>query len=315
MTHAVAKPARRPLDGVLLLDKPPGITSQLAVLRAKRLFAAAKAGHTGTLDPMASGLLPVCFGEATKFSHLLLDADKEYLAVIKLGVTTSTGDMEGDITATAPVRVERPAVEKALAELVGEILQTPPMYSAIKLAGKPLYRYARAGIEVERAARLVRVYRMGLEDLAGDEVSVSLKCSKGTYVRVLAEDVGRALGCGACLKSLRRTAVGVFRLEMAHGLDALHDMTPDMRDRCLHPVDSLVAGLPRVDLDAGQAKRIRTGLVVDSPKPLPEGLVRVYGPAQDYLGVATAKNGQTLVARRLMATSRPQARATPETMI
>ena len=296
-------PTRRAVDGVLLLDKPTGITSQMAVLKAKRLFSAAKAGHTGTLDPLASGLLPVCFGEATKFSHLLIDADKEYVAGIKLGVTTATGDMEGAVTSNVSVAVERETIEKVLLNFLGESLQIPPMYSALKHAGKPLYRYARAGIEVERAARPVRIHRIALEACAGDEFTLSLRCSKGTYVRVLAEDIGRALGCGACLKSLRRTAVGDVRVESASTLAGLEALPQEKRDLALRPVDTLVAGLPRVDLDASQARKIRTGLAVESSASLPLGLVRVYGPAEDYLGVAEAATGGRLTPRRLMATS------------
>lgn len=306
MQRASSPPARRALNGVLLLDKPVGITSQLAVLRAKRLFFAAKAGHTGTLDPMASGLLPVCFGEATKFSHALIDADKQYLATLKLGVTTTTGDMEGAVTSSAPVRADHSTIRNILAALVGEVLQTPPMYSAVKHAGKPLYRYARAGMVVERTPRPVRIKRLDLECYSGDELCVSVECSKGTYVRVLAEDIGRALGCGACLESLRRTAAGNFRIEQAVTLDRLDTLALEERDEALRPVDSLVAGLPRVDLDENRAKRIRTGVVVDSLEPLPQGLVRIYGPGQDYLGIAITGAGPTLTPRRLMATRKPE---------
>jgi tRNA pseudouridine55 synthase len=299
---AVRVRQKRALDGVILLDKPTGITSQTAVLKVKRLFAAAKAGHTGTLDPLAGGLLPVCFGEATKFSHLLLDADKTYLATIKLGITTSTGDMEGAVIAAAPVRVERPAVDTVLAGFVGEVFQTPPMYSAVKHAGKPLYKYARAGVDIARQARAVRIRRVDLEMFTGDELHISLTCSKGTYVRVLAEDVGRALGCGGCLSALRRTAVGTFSLGAAVSLEALYEMTPLERDACLLPVDSLVATLPRVDLDAAQVRRITTGLAVHGVDATSAGLVRVYGPGRNYLGIGMAESTGTIVPRRLMAT-------------
>jgi tRNA pseudouridine55 synthase len=297
------KNPRRILDGVLLLDKPVGITSQAAVSAVKRLYSATKAGHTGTLDPMADGLLPVCFGEATKFSHLLIDADKEYRAVIRLGVTTTTGDMEGSITANVAVSIARPAVEEALSGFGGDVLQTPPMYSAIKRGGKPLYRYARAGIEVERAPRLVHIRRIALEECDRDEVTILVTCSKGTYVRVLAEDIGRALGCGACLRSLRRTAVGSVRVEEALTLARLEGMSSVERDASLRPVDMLVAGLPRVDLDAGQARMMRNGRAIEGVMSPPSGLVRIYGPAADYLGVAEAESGGRLTPRRLMTTA------------
>lgn len=304
MTPAMStKNPRRSLDGVLLLDKPVGITSQAAVSAVKRLYAATKAGHTGTLDPMADGLLPVCFGEATKFSHLLIDADKEYRAVIRLGVTTTTGDMEGAITADVAVSIARPAVEEALSGFGGDVLQTPPMYSAIKRDGKPLYRYARAGIEVERAPRLVHIRRIALEECDRDEMTILVTCSKGTYVRVLAEDIGRALGCGACLRSLRRTAVGSVRVEEALTLECLEGMSFGERDASLQPVDMLVAGLPRVDLDAGQARMMRNGRAIEGVMSPPPGLVRIYGPAADYLGVAEAEGGGRLTPRRLMATA------------
>lgn len=292
---------RRALHGLLLLDKPVGITSQAAVTRAKRLYSAAKAGHTGTLDPMAGGLLPVCFGEATKFSHLLIDADKEYRAGIRLGLTTTTGDLEGEITTDVRVSITRTAVEEALSRFTGEVLQIPPMYSAIKRAGKPLYQYARAGIEVERAPRAVWIRRIALEACEPDEITISVNCSKGTYVRVLAEDIGRALGCGACLRSLRRTAVGNLRVEGALSFEHLESAPPEKRDEALQPVDVLVAGLPRVDLDAGQARKIMNGRTVEGATSVPHGLVRIYGPGADYLGVAEAGAGGRLTPRRLMA--------------
>ena len=309
MTHctvqplAAAQPRKRRISGVLLLDKPAGITSHTAVSKAKRLFAATKAGHTGTLDPLATGLLPICFGEATKFSHVLLDADKTYAATVRLGVTTSTGDMEGDVTATAPVAVDRLVLEAVLKRFAGEILQTPPMYSAVKHAGKPLYKYARAGIELARTPRRVCIRAIELAGVTSDELRIHVTCSKGTYIRVLAEDIGRALGYGACLAALRRTAVGDFEISAAVKLDALCDMAPDERDTHLLPVDSLVAALPRVDLDEGQAQKIATGRTVQSPCTVHPGLVRIYGPRQEYLGIATMEMPGSIVPRRLMATA------------
>ncbi len=309
MTHAIAQPAtavqrKRALNGVLLLDKPAGITSQTAVSKAKRLFAAAKAGHTGTLDPMASGLLPICFGEATKFSQLLLESDKSYAATIRLGVTTTTGDVEGEVTGNAPVAVERGAVEAVLGRFVGEILQTPPMYSALKRAGRPLYEYARAGLELERQARRVLIRAIELVSFAHDELRVSVTCGKGTYIRVLAEDIGRELGCGACLAALARTAAGSFKVDAAVRLDALCNLPEEQRDMLLLPVDSLAAKLPRVDLDAHQAERIATGRTVAGLQLRSSELVRIYGPGQTYLGIADVEAPGVIVPRRLMATRR-----------
>lgn len=290
---------RRALDGVLLLDKPKGMTSQTAVSCVKRLLFAVKAGHTGTLDPMASGLLAVCLGEATKFSHVLLDADKSYAAVITLGITTTTGDLEGAVTSSAPVNVERSAVERVLAGFLGEFLQMPPMYSALKHEGKALYRYARAGLTVERNPRSVRIHRLHLERLQGHEISIAVTCSKGTYIRVLAEDIGRALGCGACLSGLRRTAIGSITVAEACTLDELRELGTAERTNRLRSVDTLVASLPRLDLDAEQARMVQNGRTIEAA--LSPGLVRLYGPARDYLGIAMAEPDGRLVPRRLMS--------------
>lgn len=293
---------RRPVDGVLLLDKPLGISSQTAVTRAKHLLLAAKAGHTGTLDPMASGLLPVCFGEATKFSQMLLNSEKTYAATIRLGMSTTTGDMEGEVTRSVPVSVTREQVESALERFVGDIMQTPPMYSAVKHAGRPLYQYARAGQELHRSPRPVSIAVLDLVDLSGDVLSITVRCGKGTYIRVLAEDIGRALGCGASVAALRRTAVGEFQL--SHGamtLEALQAVAPAARRGQLMPVDSLVACLPRVDLDPGQVQQIVTGRGIESHGAPVAGLARVYGPDRDFLGVAEVQASGRIVPQRLMA--------------
>lgn len=297
---------KRQLSGVLLLDKPRGITSQTAVTRVKWLFAAAKAGHTGTLDPMADGLLPVCFGEATKFSHLLLDADKGYRATVKLGVTTATGDMEGEVTGTTEVRVERAAAAAALAKFTGDILQTPPMYSALKHAGRRLYEIARAGKTVAREPRRVRIHSIELLGLEGDALRIDVLCSKGTYIRVLAEDIGAALGCGASLAALTRTRVGEFVLEDAVAIDALDGMSESAREARLMRVEALVAGLPRVDLDTEAAQRLADGRTVRQDPSAggrgPVPLARVYGPGERFLGVARVEAMGDIVPRRLMTT-------------
>lgn len=309
MISGAAAARKLKVNGVLFLDKPVGVTSQGAVAQAKRLFSAAKAGHTGTLDPMASGLLPICFGEATKFSHLLLDSDKRYVATITLGMTTSTGDAEGVVVTTAPVEVDRARVEHVLTGFVGNLMQTPPMYSAIKHGGKPLYRYARAGLSVSREPRRIMIHRLDLEHFDRNELCIAVHCSKGTYLRVLAEDIGRALGCGACLSALRRTGIGPFHVDSAITLTRLAAQDAQKRSAWIEPVDTLVLVLPRIDLDALQAQRLRSGVPVGSGTQVPHGLVRIYGPGSRYLGVATADAGGILTARRLMAADAPARKA------
>jgi tRNA pseudouridine55 synthase len=289
------------VDGVLPLDKPQGITSQAAVTKARHLLSALKAGHTGTLDPMASGLLPICFGEATKFSQLLLDGDKGYAATIKLGMKTTTGDLEGEVTARSVPACSESDIRVALQKFRGAGMQMPPMYSALKHAGQPLYKYARAGREIAREARPIRISALDFVDFIDDELRINVSCSKGTYIRVLAEDIGNALGCGACLSALRRTAVGDFRLDDAITLEALAAMSPGERKARLLPVDSLVAMLPRTDLDRQQARLIAHGQIVAGHCDTPEGLTRIYGPDQDFLGIAEIRAPGHLVARRLLA--------------
>jgi len=293
---------RRVVDGVLLLDKPAGITSSAAVQRVRRLFRAQKVGHTGTLDPMATGLLPICLGEATKFSHLLLGADKAYLATMRLGITTSTGDLEGVVTARRDVRVTDAAIGQALKALTGEILQTPPMYSAVKHEGQRLYKLARTGAEVPREPRAIVIRRLELVGLDRNELTVMVICSKGTYVRVLAEDLGRALGCGACLSRLSRDAVGDFRLsDGAVTLERLEQSEPGERDALLLPQDALVSTLPRVDLDPRTALRLSQGQSVTYGAARSLGLARVYGPGGAFMGVAEVVANGEIVPRRLVS--------------
>jgi len=309
MSGAVAaahrpRAGQREIDGVVLLDKPMGITSHTAVRAVRRLFAAAKAGHTGTLDPLATGLLPVCLGEATKFSHYLLEADKTYLASIRLGLTTSTGDLEGAEIERKPVDVSSSQAESALSRFVGAILQVPPMYSAIKHEGQRLYVLARAGQVVARAPREVFIRRIALVALTGEELAVSVTCSKGTYVRVLAEDIGRELGCGGCLSALRREAVGGFSLDQgALDLGQLELLKPSERDAVLLPADALVASLPALDLDAVEAQRLMQGRPLERPGAGLAGLVRAYGPGREFLGVVEVQSPGVMVPRRLKAQS------------
>ena len=295
----------RAVDGVLLLDKPGGISSNAALQKVRRLFLAEKGGHTGTLDPMATGLLPVCLGEATKFSHLLLGADKRYLASVQLGVTTTTGDLEGEIVNRIPVSVSRDEAEAVLSRFRGPLQQVPPMYSAIKQGGQPLYKLARAGGEVPRAPRGIIIHSLSLLRIEGDQLQLAVNCSKGTYVRVLAEDIGNALGCGACLAGLRREGVGRFALSGgAFTLEQIEQLAPSERDALLLPADEMVAGLPRLDLDAAEALRLTHGQPVERAGASVAGLARIYGPHREFLGVVEVTPTGRIVPRRLRAQSR-----------
>jgi tRNA pseudouridine55 synthase len=287
------------VDGVLLLDKPLGASSNAALQRARRLLNARKAGHTGTLDPLASGLMALTFGEATKFSADLLDADKRYEARLVLGATTTTGDSEGELTSRRPVEVTEAAFESVLSGFIGSLEQVPPMHSALKRNGQPLYRLARQGVEVERSARPVTVRR--LWTIAWDrlEPTIGVECGKGLYVRTLGEDIGAALGCGAHLGALRRTRVGPFDIGDAIGLDQLEQLPPALRRERLLPVDALLQALPRVDLDRHACEQLEYGRQVACGAPSAQR-ARVYGPQGRLLGVATVDHG-TLIARRLLS--------------
>ncbi|MDD5404902.1 MAG: tRNA pseudouridine(55) synthase TruB [Sulfuricella sp.] len=298
------KRIKRAISGVLLLDKACGISSNTALQQVKRLFQAEKAGHTGSLDPLATGLLPLCFGEATKFSQYLLDADKVYRAVIKLGITTTTGDAEGEIISQCPVTQNLLQVEQVLRKFIGSLQQTPPMYSALKYQGKALYTYARAGIEIEREAREITVYTLALDELSGDELTVTVSCSKGTYIRVLAEDIGAELGCGAHLKALRRTATGGFDIAHAMTLSQLERMTPEQRDACLLPADCLLGELPKVILDSESTYYVRQGQEVWQAKQPLTGLVRLYGADNAFLGLGEITDAGKIAPRRLLLTAR-----------
>ncbi len=293
------------VDGVLLLDKPGGITSNLALQKARRLLNAAKAGHTGTLDPIATGLLPLAFGEATKFSAGLLEADKGYEATLALGVRTSTADAEGEVVETRPVDVTRAQLEAVLARFAGTIEQTPPMHSALKRDGRPLYDYARRGIEIDRAPRSVRIAQLELLDFDGASARVLIACSKGTYVRTLAEDIGAALGCGAHLAALRRTRIGRMTLEHAVTLAALEVMPAAVRREWLLPVDALLRDLPRIDLGDRQAALFAHGGQLDLGVP-PEGpgRRRVYGPDERLLGLAELDERGVLNPCRLISSQK-----------
>lgn len=300
------KPKRRRLDGVLLLDKSLGLSSNHALQAARRLYNAEKAGHTGTLDPLATGLLPLCFGEATKFSGELLNADKRYVATVQLGVTTDTADAEGVVLEQRPVTVGRSDIEAVMARFIGEIEQVPPMYSALKRDGKPLYQYARAGIEVERAPRRVSIHELRLLDGEGDltvgRFVFEVRCSKGTYVRTLAADMGDCLGCGAHLAALRRTGIGALDVAHAYSLMMLEGLSGEARDALLLSPDSLLTGLAEARLDVADAARLRHGQAVRWAAE--EGTrLRVYDAEHLFIGVCRQVADGWLQPLRLVAGS------------
>jgi tRNA pseudouridine55 synthase len=303
-----AHACRRRVDGVLLLDKPRGISSNAALQRAKRLYRAQKAGHTGTLDPLATGLLPICFGEATKFAHLLLDADKTYRATLRLGATTTTGDAEGEVVEERPVAASRSELEGVLQRFVGRIAQVPPRHSALKRDGRAYYEYARAGVEIERRPREVQVRAIELLAWRPPEADISVRCGKGTYIRALAEDVGEALGCGAHLSALVRTAAGEFELDGAASLDALERRAEAERDAALLPVDAAVRRLARVDVELSQAQRLGHGQAL--PCAFPDGVVRVYAD-QAFAGIAEVRAG-IMRAQRMLAQRESPSRPSSE---
>lgn len=296
-----ANGARKDVDGVLLLDKPRGLSSQQAVARAKRLFAARKAGHTGTLDPMADGLLPIGFGEATKFTQFLLDSDKQYLATLQLGATTSTGDAEGEILQERPVAVSVEAIDATLRRCTGPHVQTPPMHSAVKINGKPSYAYARAGLVVERKPREISIHSIQLIDFSDKLLKIRVLCSKGTYIRVLAEEIGAALGCGAHLCGLTREMAGDLGLAGATSIAELEAMDMPHRMALLLATDAFAASLPRLVTDGDVQRRLTIGQRVSMPMAMP-GLYRLYGVSDVFFGVGEVTEG-ILRARRLLIQS------------
>lgn len=288
------------MTGVLLLDKPLGITSNHALQAVKRLYRAEKAGHAGTLDPLASGLLPVLLGDATKFSGYLLDAPKVYEAEICLGVTTSTADAEGEVLERRPVTVTRNEFATVLGRFVGVQAQVPPMYSALKREGTPLYVLARRGESVERAPRTIEIFGLDLLAFDAPRAAIRVRCSKGTYVRTLAEDIGAALGCGAHLSALRRTATGAFGIAQAVSLDALTGMAEAERDARLVPPDGILGQFPEVWLDAATESRFRQGQTV-AVAGLGTGIFRIYATGQRFLGLGEATQAGWLAPKRLLA--------------
>jgi tRNA pseudouridine55 synthase len=296
---------KRPVHGVILLDKPLGLSSNDALQKVKRLLRAEKAGHTGTLDPLATGVLPLCFGAATKFSQIHLDADKSYEAIALLGVTTSTGDAEGEVLKQRKVAVSDAQLAQVQALFTGVISQVPPMHSALKKDGKPLYKYARDGVEVERASRQVEIKHLAVslveltDALPSPAIRLKVTCSKGTYIRTLAEDIGEALGCGAHLIALRRTATGSFTQQDAITLPKLETISEPERDQCLLPVEALLASHTQVTLGADDSGRFlsgvrRRGVWPDNPQ------VAVFGSTPHaLLGSAHVKAGELIPGRLL----------------
>ncbi|MFZ0487016.1 MAG: tRNA pseudouridine(55) synthase TruB [Arenicellales bacterium] len=291
----------RKVDGILLLDKPAGLTSNAALQHVKRAFGASKAGHTGSLDPIATGLLPVCFGEATKLSGFFLSADKRYRAGFRLGVATETGDSEGGVVRRSTVEVGDEDIERAMDRFRGNFEQIPSMYSAIKKNGKPLYELARQGIEVERQARPVTVHALDWERLEDDRLAVDLHCSSGFYVRSLAHDLGEALGCGAHVDALTRVAVGDFKLEDAVSLDRVEALREDIAslDELLIPGDRGLQHLPGITLSTDAAYYLVRGQAVRAAKLPRSGLVRLYAEEAGFLGVGKVLGDGRVAPKRL----------------
>ena len=293
----------RPISGILLLDKPLGLSSNQALQGVKRLYDARKAGHTGSLDPLANGMLPICFGDATKISAFLLDADKYYWFRVKLGETTATGDTEGDILQTRPVEgITAERIEQVLAGFRGEVEQLPPMYSALKHKGKRLYELAREGVEVEREPRKVMIHGLVLGDLDLPEFELTVHCSKGTYVRTLAEDIGEALGCGAHVTALRRTGVGPYTGHPMYTMDQLQAAADEGQaalDGLLLPIDTALSDWPEVRVNADTAFYLKQGQAVLVPKAPTEGGVRIY-QGDEFIAVGQVQDDGRIAPKRLM---------------
>ena len=304
------KRAKRNINGVLLLDKPYGISSNKALQRVKFNFSANKSGHTGTLDPMATGLLPICLGEATKFSSVLLGADKTYEAILRLGFMSTTGDAEGEITqlTTNTRQFNRLEYEDILRQFIGKISQVPPMYSALKYHGKPLYVYARSGEVIERPPREISIYGIKINSVVDDELHITVHCGTGTYIRTLAEDIGKALGYGgAYLIKLRRLAIDRFNLSQAQTITVLETMSLTERDNCLLPIDSLLQQFTAVTLDQSATLNLIQGRSI-SALPAAGSLtagtvVRLYDPQQQFFGLGEVTSEQKIIPKRLLANS------------
>ena len=285
---------------MLLLDKPIGYSSNQALQKIKLVYQAAKAGHTGTLDPLATGLLPLCFGEATKFAHFLTDADKVYIATLKFGITTNTGDAEGEVLSVKDVNFSKMQLEQVCNQFVGVISQIPPMYSALKHEGKAMYEYARAGVEIERAARTITIHNIEINAFDQDIATITVKCSKGTYIRTLAEDIGAQLGCGAHLIGLRRTATANYQINQAITLEQFEAMSPAQRALLLLPADSAVQHLPAITLDADSTFYLQQGQAIWQSGSVPQGLIRLYNEQHEFLGLGELQSDGKIAPKRLI---------------
>lgn len=294
------KRTKRNINGVLLLDKPLGFSSNQALQKVKWLYQAAKAGHTGTLDPLATGLLPICLGEATKFAQYVTDADKTYYATIQLGATTTTGDAEGEVLSTAPVNVSLSQFQAASQQFIGEISQIPPMYSALKHEGKALYEYAREGVDIARQPRLIRIQNIVVDKFEVDVAQITVICSKGTYIRTLAEDIGAQLGCGAHLIGLRRTETAGYLLPQAISIEQLECLSIEARDALLLPVDSAIDSLPKIILNADAAYYMMQGQSVWLAGKIPNSDLRLYDENNSFLGLGFLQADGKIAPKRLI---------------
>jgi tRNA pseudouridine55 synthase len=295
------KRIKRDVSGVLLLDKPLGYSSNQALQKVKWLFQAAKAGHTGTLDPLATGLLPICLGEATKFAQYVTDADKTYVANIRLGIKTTTGDAEGDVISNKPVNVTQAQLETACQQFLGEISQIPPMYSALKHEGKALYEYARAGVNIERQARKITIKSMQLNVFSGTDAELTITCSKGTYIRTLAEDIGAVLGCDAHLAGLRRTETAGYHMAQAVDIEQLEAMTCEARDALLLPVDSAIEHFPKIILDVAAAQFFKHGQAIWQAGEILAAELRVYEENGLFIGLGKLLDDGKIAPKRLVS--------------
>ena len=294
------KRIKKNVNGVLLLDKPLGFSSNQALQKIKWLYQAAKAGHTGTLDPLATGLLPICLGEATKFAQYVTDADKTYFATIKLGATTTTGDAEGEVLTTAPVNVSHAQFAAVCQHFIGEISQMPPMYSALKHEGKPLYEYAREGVDIARQPRVISIKNINVDSFDIDVATITVNCSKGTYIRTLAEDIGAELGCGAHLIGLRRTETAGYLLPQAVTIERLESMSIEARTALLLPVDSAIESLPVVTLNANATFYMMQGQAVWQAGKTPHGDLRLYDQNNNFLGLGFLQSDGKIAPKRLI---------------
>ncbi len=308
MGRGARKPeGSRDIDGILLLNKPVGISSSRALQKTRHLFKANKAGHTGSLDPLASGMLPICFGEATKYSGYLLDASKRYRTLCQLGRTTSTGDAEGEVISESPVRSSRVEIETVLKQFIGAVEQIPPMHSAVKYKGQRLYHLARAGKEVERAARTIEIYSLDIIDINHDQLELDVHCSKGTYIRTLVEDIGKVLGCGAFVASLERTGVQPFMQRDCYTLEQLEELARqglEKLDGCLMPVNSALADLPELVIDTAAVDLLKQGQAVKVVNTPASELLSLIAEGGQFIGVGKVLVDGKIAPKRLMNTAR-----------